>query len=62
MEEFLITENSALLCIAVHLKRVTIMRGLSSQPPEDDALTATVQQHQCAHHTPAIGGQERERF
>ncbi len=35
---------SALLCIAVHPKRFTI----------------TGQRRQCAHHTPATGGEERE--
>ncbi len=62
---------SALLCIAVHPKRFTIMfwrggGGLSSQPPPvysihlDEATAATGQRHQCAHHTPATGGVERE--
>ncbi len=41
--------------------------GVSPQPPPvcsihlDDATAATGQQHQCAHHTPATGGEERER-
>ncbi len=60
---------SALLCITVHSKRFTIMRGggVSPQPPPvcsihlDDATAATGQRHQCAHHTPATGGEERER-
>ncbi len=26
----------------------------------DDATAATGQRHQCAHHTPATGGEERE--
>ncbi len=62
---------SALLCIAVHTKRFTIMCGgggclVSPQPPPvysihlDDATAATGQRHQCAHHTPATGGEERE--
>ncbi len=40
--------------------------GVSLQPPPvcsihlDDATAATGQQHQCAHHTPATGGEERE--
>ncbi len=39
--------------------------GVSPQPPPvcsihlDDAMAATGQRHQCAHHTPATGG-ERE--
>ncbi len=40
--------------------------GISPQPPPvcsihlDDTATATGQRHQCAHHTPATGGEERE--
>ncbi len=58
---------SALLCIAVHPKRFTIMwGGVSPQPPPvysihlDDATAATVQRRQCAHHTPATGEEKRE--
>ncbi len=62
---------SALLCIAVHPKHFTIMcggggGGVSPQPPPvcsihlDDATAATGQRRQCAHHTPATGGEERE--
>ncbi len=42
------------------------MWGVSPQPPPvssihlDDATAATEQRHQCAHHTPATGGEERE--
>ncbi len=56
---------SALLCIAVHPKRFT-MWGVSPQPPPvcsihlDDVTAATGQRRQCAHHTPATGGEERE--
>ncbi len=41
--------------------------GVSPQPPPvcsihlDDATAATGQRRQCAHHTPATGGEERER-
>ncbi len=41
-------------------------RGVSPQPPPvcsihlDDATAATGQRHQCAHHTPATGGEKRE--
>ncbi len=58
---------SALLCIVVHPKRFTIMWGVSPQPPPvcsihlDDTTAATGQRHQCTHHTPATGGEERER-
>ncbi len=40
--------------------------GVSPQPPSvcsidlDDATAATGQWRQCAHHTPATGGEERE--
>ncbi len=40
--------------------------GVSPQPPPvcsihlDDATAATGQRRQCAHHTPATGGDERE--
>ncbi len=49
---------SALLCIAVHPKRFTIMGGVSPQPVcsihLDDATAATGKRRQCAHHTPMI--------
>ncbi len=59
---------SASLCIVVHLKRFTIMGGggVSLQPPPvcsiylEDATAATGQRRQCAHDTPATGGEERE--
>ncbi len=67
MNEWMMHLYSALLCIAVHPKRFTIMwGGVSPQPPPvcsihlDDATAATGQRHQCAHHTPATGGEERE--
>ncbi len=56
----------ALLCNAVHLKFFTIMWGGSPQPPPvcsihlDDATAAKGQRCQCAHHTPATGGEESE--
>ncbi len=60
---------SALLCIVVLPKLFTIMwggGGVSPQPPPvcsihlDDATAATDQWRQCAYHTPATGGEERE--
>ncbi len=42
--------------------------GVSPQPPPvcsihlDDATAATGQRRQCAHHTPATGGEERESY
>ncbi len=70
MDEWIMHIYSVLLCIAVHLKRFTIMcvcggGGLSPQPPPvcsihlDDATAATGQRHQYTHHTPATGGEER---
>ncbi len=57
---------SALLCISVHTKRFTIMcGGVSPQPPPvccihlNDVTATTGQQRQCAHHTPATGGEHR---
>ncbi len=50
----------------VHQIAFTIMCRVSPQPPPvcsihlDDATAATGQQRQCAHHTPATGGEERE--
>ncbi len=59
---------SALLCIAIHPKHVIIMwgGGVFPQPPPvcsihlGDATAATGQRRQCAHNTPATGGEERE--
>ncbi len=42
--------------------------GVFPQPPPvcsihlDDATAATVQQRQCAHHTPATGGEDPSDF
>ncbi len=59
---------STLLCIVAHPKRYTIMwGGVSPQPPPvcsihlDDETAATGQRRQCAHHTPATGGDESHR-
>ncbi len=66
MNEWMMHLYSALLCIAIHPKRFTIMWGVTPQPPPvcsihlDDATAATGQRRQCAHHTPATGGEERE--
>ncbi len=59
----------ALLCIAVHPNALQLCGwgGVSPQPPPvcsihlDDVTAATGQRPQCAHHTPATGGEERER-
>ncbi len=65
MNEWMMHLYSALLCIAVHPKFFTVMRGVSPQPPPvcsihlDEATAATAQRRQCAHHTPATGGEER---
>ncbi len=64
--EWMMHLYSALLCIAIHPKRFIIMWGVSPQPPPvcsihlDDATAATGQRRQCAHHTQATGGEERE--
>ncbi len=57
----------ALLCIAVHPKCFyNHVGGVSPQPPSmysihlDDATATTRQPRQCAHHTTATGGEERE--
>ncbi len=66
LNEWMMHLYRALLCIAIDPKRFTIMWGVSPQPPPvcsihlDDATAATGQRHQCAHHTPATGGEERE--
>ncbi len=68
LNELMMHLYRALLCIAVHPKRFTIMGGrVSPQPPpvcsihlDDDAMAATGQRRQCAHHTPATGGEEKE--
>ncbi len=65
MNDWMMHLYSAFLCIAVHPKRYTIKWGVSPQPPPvcsihlDDATAATGQWRQCAHHTPATGGEER---
>ncbi len=68
--EWMMHLYSPLLCIAVNPKCFTIMwwwwGGVSPQPPPvcsihlNDATAATGQWLQCAHHTPATGGEERE--
>ncbi len=59
----------ALYCVLLYTQSAfTIMGGggVSPQPPPvcsihlDDVTVATGQRHQCAHHTPATGGEERE--
>ncbi len=58
---------SALLFIVVHPKVLYNHGGVGSPKPPpvcsillDDATAATGQWRQCAHHTPATGGEERE--
>ncbi len=72
MNEWMVHLYIALLCIVVHPRRFTIMGGggggggVSPQPPAvcsihlNNATAATVQRCQCAQHTPATGGEERE--
>ncbi len=61
----LIIYIALLLCIAVHQKRFKIIGGgggggFSSSIHLDNVTAATGQRGQCAHHTPATGGEERE--
>ncbi len=62
------TVYNALLGIVVPPKHFTIMLGVSSQPPPvcsihlDDVTDATGRRRQCAPHTPATGGEERESW
>ncbi len=56
--EWMMLLYSALLGIVVHPKRFTIMWGGGVHL--DDVTAATGQRRQCAHHTPATGGEERE--
>ncbi len=67
MNEWMMHLYSAFCVLLYTQKRFTIMWGVSPQPPPvcsihlDDATAATGQRHQCAHHTPATDGEERER-
>ncbi len=58
----------ALYCVLLYTQSaLQSYEGVSLQPPPvcsihlDDATAATAQQRQCAHHTPATGGEDRER-
>ncbi len=57
----------ALYCVLLYTQSaLQSNEGVSLQPPPvcsihlDDATAATAQLRQCAHHTPATGGEERE--
>ncbi len=57
----------ALYCVLLYTQSaLQSYEGVSLQPPPvcsihlDDAMAATGQRRQCAHHTPATGGEERE--
>ncbi len=57
----------ALYCVLLYTQSaLQSYEGVSLQPPPvcsihlDDATAATGQWRQCAHHTPATGGEERE--
>ncbi len=57
----------ALYCVLLYTQSaLQSYEGVSPQPPPvcsihlDDAMAATAQRRQCAHHTPATGGEERE--
>ncbi len=53
-------------CIYITLYNHVVGGGVSPQPPPvcsihlDDETAATGQQRQCADHTPATSGEERE--
>ncbi len=56
----------ALYCVLLYTQSaLQSWGGVSPQPPPvcsihlDDAMAATGQQHQCTHHTPATGGEDR---
>ncbi len=58
----------ALYCVWLYTQSaLQSYEGVSLQPPPvcsihlDDATAATAQRRQCAHHTPATGGEERDR-
>ncbi len=57
----------ALYCVLLYMQSaLQTFGGVSPQPPPvcsiylNDATAATGQRRQCAHHTPATGGEERE--
>ncbi len=57
----------ALYCVLLYTQStLQSCGGVSPQPPPvcsihlDDATAATGQRRQCAHHTQATGGEERE--
>ncbi len=57
----------ALYCVLLYTQSaLQSYGGVSPQPPPvcsihlDDATAATGQRRQCAHHTPATGGEEKE--
>ncbi len=57
----------ALYCVLLYTQSaLQSYEGVSPQPPPvcsihlDDATASTGQRRQCAHHTPATGGEERE--
>ncbi len=56
------------LCVLLYTQSALQSRGgVSPEPPPvcsihlDDATAATGQRHQCAHHKPTTGGEERDR-
>ncbi len=57
----------AVYCVLLYTQStLQSYEGVSPQPPPvcsiylDDVTAATGQRHQCAHYTPATGGEERE--
>ncbi len=66
MNEWMMHLYSAFIVYCHTPKALYNRVGVSSQPPPvcsihlDDATAATGQRRQCAHHTSATGGEERE--
>ncbi len=66
MNEWMMHLYSAFCVLLYTQSALQSCGGVSPQPPPvcsihlDDATAATGQRRQCAHHTPATGGEERE--
>ncbi len=67
MNEWMMPLYSAFCLLLYTQSALQSWGGVSPQPPPvcsihlDDATASTGQRCQCAHHTPATGGEERER-
>ncbi len=67
MNEWMMHLYSAFCVLLYTQSALQSCGGVSPQPPPvcsihlDDTTAATGQRRQCTHHTPATGGEERER-